>query len=169
MLCSRPRFAVRLLNTAFISHNCVRNIAYGNDNPRQVLDMYLPERPSVSCVDSTQPDAASVDISHVSACQPHLAPVVVFVHGGAWSWGHKWQYARVGRQFAKRGAVCAVVNYRVYPEGTNSTKKRKLNQALHNGPFLSNPFCYRLNSLILMNAHRVLCVACAALQAMWRT
>lgn len=45
-------------------------------------------------------------------------PVLVFVHGGAWSFGHKWQYGLVGEYLASTlGVLVAVVNYRTYPMG----------------------------------------------------
>ena len=65
------------------------NIAYG-DESQQRLDLYLPER-------------------RVGA------PLVLFLHGGAWSMGDKAQYALVGDQLARNGAVTALVNYRLSP------------------------------------------------------
>lgn len=45
-------------------------------------------------------------------------PVLIFVHGGAWSFGHKWQYGLVGEYLASSlGFLVAVVNYRTYPTG----------------------------------------------------
>jgi acetyl esterase/lipase len=35
-------------------------------------------------------------------------PVLVFMHGGAWSFGHKWQYALVGECLGAQGFVVAV-------------------------------------------------------------
>lgn len=69
--------------------------SYG-PHARHTLDLY-----GVSAVDSTQ-----------------KRPVVVFVHGGAWSFGHKWQYALVGEFLAAQGALVAVVNYRTFPTGS---------------------------------------------------
>lgn len=45
-------------------------------------------------------------------------PVIVFMHGGAWSFGHKWQYALVGEYLATQGFLVAVVNYRTFPAGS---------------------------------------------------
>jgi acetyl esterase/lipase len=45
-------------------------------------------------------------------------PVLVFMHGGAWSFGHKWQYALVGEYLAAQGFVVAVLNYRTFPRGS---------------------------------------------------
>lgn len=48
------------------------------------------------------------------------APLVMFIHGGAWKLGDKRQtpriYANVGRAIARAGFGCAVINYRLTPE-----------------------------------------------------
>lgn len=43
------------------------------------------------------------------------APVLMFVHGGGWSTGHKGLYGYIGRTFAERGYVTVVPNYRLSP------------------------------------------------------
>ncbi|KAF4029235.1 alpha/beta hydrolase fold [Phytophthora infestans] len=45
-------------------------------------------------------------------------PVLVFMHGGAWSFGHKWQYALVGEYLATQGFLVAVLDYRTFPYGS---------------------------------------------------
>ena len=45
-------------------------------------------------------------------------PVLVFLHGGAWSYGHKWQYALVGQYLATHGFLVAIVSYRTFPHGS---------------------------------------------------
>ncbi|RLN65708.1 hypothetical protein BBJ28_00006345 [Nothophytophthora sp. Chile5] len=47
-----------------------------------------------------------------------LKPVLVFVHGGAWAFGHKWQYGLVGEYLATQGILVAVINYRTFPTGS---------------------------------------------------
>lgn len=44
------------------------------------------------------------------------APVVIFVHGGAFQEGDKNDYASVGRGLAREGLVSVVVSYRLYPD-----------------------------------------------------
>ena len=45
-------------------------------------------------------------------------PAIVFVHGGAWSWGHKFHYTTLCQTLASAvGAVVVNVNYSVYPNG----------------------------------------------------
>jgi acetyl esterase/lipase len=40
-------------------------------------------------------------------------PVVVFIHGGTWMTGDKNLYADLGRNFAGKGIVTAIINYRL--------------------------------------------------------
>lgn len=67
-----------------------RDIAYGK-NPRQKLDLYLP-------------DGAQ------------RAPVIVFFYGGSWQYGSKDDYRFLGQAFAEKGFITAVADYRLYPE-----------------------------------------------------
>ncbi|MDB6098483.1 MAG: hypothetical protein JWN58_1186 [Gammaproteobacteria bacterium] len=68
------------------------DIAYGAD-PQQQLDVYVPEKP---------------------AGAPR--PVVVFWHGGRWSFGDKAEYRFVGAALAESGYLAVVANYRHYPQ-----------------------------------------------------
>lgn len=44
------------------------------------------------------------------------APVVLFLHGGAWDSGRKSQYAFVGDALATAGFVAVIPDYRLYPQ-----------------------------------------------------
>jgi len=44
------------------------------------------------------------------------APVLLFIHGGAWQRGDKLLYAYLGRAFASRGFTTVIINYRLTPE-----------------------------------------------------
>lgn len=76
------------------------NAVYG-PHPRNTVDVYGVER----------------DPTSSPTLQQEKKPVLVFVHGGAWSFGHKWQYGLVGEYLSTFGFVVAVVNYRTYPSG----------------------------------------------------
>lgn len=67
------------------------DIAYA-DGERKKLDVYRPEN-------MTGP-----------------APVVMFVYGGAWQAGARWEYEFVGRAFAAAGYVTVIPDYRLFPE-----------------------------------------------------
>jgi acetyl esterase/lipase len=68
------------------------NIAYGS-GPQHRLDVYVP---------------------NTLAVRP--APLVVFWHGGRWSFGDKADYRFVGAALAELGYVTVAANYRHYPE-----------------------------------------------------
>ena len=71
-----------------------RDLAYGSD-PRQMLDVYAPER--------------ARDL-----------PVMIFVHGGAFVRGDKdqtpWLYSNVCIEFARQGFIACNVEYRLAPD-----------------------------------------------------
>jgi acetyl esterase/lipase len=45
-----------------------------------------------------------------------LAPVVMFIYGGAWRAGDKFEYEFAGRALAAAGFVTVIADYRLYPE-----------------------------------------------------
>jgi acetyl esterase/lipase len=69
----------------------VTDLPYG-DNPRQTLDLYLPQ----------------------GAASP--APLLVWFYGGAWDSGDKAHYAFVARRFTDLGYAVAIPDYRLVPE-----------------------------------------------------
>lgn len=70
-----------------------KDVAYGS-LPEQTLDIYLP---------SDQKGENS-------------RPVLIFLHGGAWHTGSKNEYLFVGDQFARRGIITVIPDFRLYPE-----------------------------------------------------
>ncbi|XP_010549954.1 PREDICTED: probable isoprenylcysteine alpha-carbonyl methylesterase ICMEL2 [Tarenaya hassleriana] len=89
----------------FFSSNVRRSIVYG-DQPRNRLDLYLPEHN-----DSPK-------------------PVVVFVTGGAWIIGYKAWGSLLGLQLAEREVIVACVDYRNFPQGTISDMVRDASQGI---------------------------------------
>jgi acetyl esterase/lipase len=67
------------------------NIAYA-DGSGMRLDVYRPEK------------------------QNGPAPVIMFIYGGGWAAGDKFEYEFAGRAFAAAGYVTVVGDYRKYPE-----------------------------------------------------
>ena len=65
--------------------------AYG-DQPRQTLDVYAPRQ--------------------ISAARP----IAVFLYGGGWEKGRKWDYGWVGQALAAKGFVVVLPDYRLYPD-----------------------------------------------------
>lgn len=62
------------------------------DGPRKKLDIYQPK-------DATGP-----------------APVVMFIYGGSWRAGDKFEYEFAGRALAASGFVTVIADYRLWPE-----------------------------------------------------
>lgn len=69
-----------------------KNIAYveGAATPKQQLDLYLPK--------------GKADY-----------PVMVFLHGGFWSYGDRGQYGALGEGFARQGVGVVIPSYRLAP------------------------------------------------------
>lgn len=67
------------------------DVAYGAGD-RFKLDVYAPQNPD------------------------ELAPVIVFLYGGAWKQGSKADYPFVGHAFASRGFVTVIPDYRLVPD-----------------------------------------------------
>jgi hypothetical protein len=97
----------------------IRNIEYGKGSRyRNVLDVYLP-RPH-NPIYGKKPN--KYDDNGV--------PVVVFVSGGAWIIGYKLWSALMGREFARRGYVVIVPDYRNFPQGNIEDMMEDLREAL---------------------------------------
>ena len=90
--CSRAAFFAVNLPSVFGAYDRHPNLAYGDDAQHR-LDVYVP----------TSPAAAP-------------RPVVVFWHGGRWSFGDKSDYRFVGAALAELGCVAVLPNYRHYPQ-----------------------------------------------------
>jgi len=68
-----------------------RDVRY-DDGERCVMDIYVPE-----------------GLSGASA------PVALFVHGGVWASGEKWQFSPMATALAREGIICCVATYSLYP------------------------------------------------------
>lgn len=96
----------------------IRNIEYGKGlRYRNVLDVYLP-RPHNPIYGKKQTK------------YDNGVPVVVFVSGGAWIIGYKLWSALMGREFARRGYVVIVPDYRNFPQGNIVDMMEDLKEAL---------------------------------------
>jgi len=99
-------------DTRFINKTKIlKNIAYGS-SPQQVMDVYLPAK-------------ASADQTPV--------PLIVMVHGGAWTTGDKNHAAVVKNKVAywsKQNWVFISLNYRLVPEVTLQQQTQDIAQAL---------------------------------------
>ncbi|EFJ08258.1 hypothetical protein SELMODRAFT_170246 [Selaginella moellendorffii] len=89
----------------YFSKRVHRSIVYG-DQPRNRLDLYLPEKTDGS------------------------KPAVAFVTGGAWIIGYKAWGALLGRQLVDRGVIVACIDYRNFPQGGISDMVADVSTAL---------------------------------------
>jgi acetyl esterase/lipase len=77
------------------SVRAIKDIPYAEGGRRRMLNLYLPNRPVQG------------------------APVLLQIHGGGWSIGHKSQQARpLLHYMAARGWVCVSINYRLSPQAS---------------------------------------------------
>lgn len=89
----------------------LKNIAYGDDS-QQMMDIYFPSKPHTD---------------------NNLAPIIVMVHGGAWSIGDKNNAAVVKNKvdyWGKRGWLLISVNYRLVPTATVQQQTQDISNAL---------------------------------------
>jgi prenylcysteine alpha-carboxyl methylesterase len=88
----------QLLKYWFLDSRILRNVEFGKGAKlRNVMDIYLPHSPS--------------------SPSQELAPVVIFVSGGAWIIGYKLWSALVARGLATLGMLVVVPDYRNFPQG----------------------------------------------------
>jgi acetyl esterase/lipase len=90
--CGRLAFMAANVPATFGAYQRRPNVSYGTDAQHR-LDVYLPE------LESAEP-----------------RPLVVFWHGGRWSFGDKADYRFVGAAMAELGLVAVLPNYRHYPD-----------------------------------------------------
>lgn len=90
--CSRVEFFAANFPAFFGSYTRHADIAYGAD-AKQRLDVYVP---------------------NATAGAPRA--IVLFWHGGRWSYGDKSDYRFVGAALAELGCTAVLPNYRHYPE-----------------------------------------------------
>ena len=112
LLCFNPSaysndFATHLLSKT----KALKNIAYGS-HPQQAMDVYFPTQP---LTDKTP------------------APLIVMVHGGAWTIGDKNKAAVVKNKVdysSKQGWVFISINYRLVPDVTVQQQTQDIAEAL---------------------------------------
>jgi acetyl esterase/lipase len=90
--CSRAEFFAVNFPAVFGPYLRHADLAYGED-AQQRLDVYVPDSPGLAA-----------------------RALVVFWHGGRWSFGDKSDYRFVGAALASLGYVAVLANYRHYPE-----------------------------------------------------
>ena len=112
LLCLNPSTHANLFNIQTTAKmNSLKNVAYGH-HPEQIMDIYFPSKP-------------------LAEKQP--APLIVMVHGGAWSIGDKNNTAVVKNKveyWGKRGWIFISINYRLLPDATVQQQTQDVAAAL---------------------------------------
>lgn len=90
----------------------------------KIVQQFLDNSPAAQATQSLdQPYGPAalqkLDVYHHPLPHNNLRPVVLFVHGGAWSHGSKEIFRMVGKQFRKEGFVGVNMNYRRYPNSAS--------------------------------------------------
>ncbi|KAG0150104.1 hypothetical protein CROQUDRAFT_652793 [Cronartium quercuum f. sp. fusiforme G11] len=105
------------------------NIAYNtNGNTTKRLDVYVPPEWSSTYANRPYEDGLEADHSHVPSSA--LAPVIVFVHPGGWSFTHKGFYIQLALRLRRLGFCVIVPNFTQFPEGRCDEAVRDLRKAL---------------------------------------
>lgn len=118
--CGRVAFMAANAPAVFGAYQRHVNIAYGA-GPQHRLDVYVPDKPVLV-----------------------PRPLVVFWHGGRWSFGDKADYRFVGAALTELGYVAVLPNYRHYPEVKmpgfmDDAARAALWAAAHCGEFGTDP------------------------------
>ena len=136
-----------------------RNVRYA-DSPRAVMDVYLPRGVSLADEFALDADGRVVDAVATKAsvetsgfpekknkndsydsddglerALESLAtkpdhPVALFIHGGVWAVGEKWQFAPMAHRLAEEGVVTCVATYSLFPQATAPRMWEEVSDAL---------------------------------------
>lgn len=133
-------FGLRMYHAYYLAPDRTRDVvldlAYG-PMPRNRMDFYPRPGTRVRLWDGREDGVREVEdvedsttallqASTSSSPTGGRAPLVVFIHGGAWSSGGKHQYCTLARALQRRGVAVAVANYTLYPAGTVQQMVRDL-------------------------------------------
>lgn len=119
----QTRFSIRLLDAKrqadrfYASYSGItKDIPYG-ESKAEKLDVYRPQ-------DSAQkPEGSRLDLES-------LYPVLIWVHGGAWSSGSKELYSLVAQRLMPLGIVTVIPGYTLYPSATYDIQTREVAQVV---------------------------------------
>jgi acetyl esterase/lipase len=83
--------------------------------PGAVLQLLARQAPGTSLGVRYAPDTHCTLDVYGQSSDPK--PIVVWVHGGVWSFSRRWYYRLFAEEMASRGICCVVPGYSYYPEG----------------------------------------------------
>ena len=114
-----------------------RDVRYA-DAPRAVMDIYLPRGVSIDdaaravseTVSETVSESTTATTPRDSSPADDKLPVALFVHGGVWAVGEKWQFAPMASRLAEEGVVTCVATYTLFPKARADTMWREVSDAI---------------------------------------
>jgi acetyl esterase/lipase len=62
--------------------------------------------------------SGTLDVFYNKKDTSNLKPVVIFVHGGAWIFGNKYEYSKIGSLLVREDYVGVLPNYVLFPRGS---------------------------------------------------
>lgn len=86
-----------------------------NEPRRNRLDLYLPAAAPVGAAGATPAAGGTPHTGGPAASAAKPAPMVMFVHGGAWTGGNKEFGAWLAHALVQRGIACACINTQLFP------------------------------------------------------
>lgn len=118
----------------------VRDVRYAGAE-RAVMDIYLPRGAALSDEVAGAPGAAAAADGRVTRnggggvvrardADGEGLPVALFVHGGVWAVGEKWQFAPMASRLAEEGVVACVATYTLFPQANAKTMWREVSDAI---------------------------------------
>jgi len=105
-----------------------KDFKYGEDE-RQKFDVYLPPARSIRRGKKDDYDDDEYEEREEEAENVRV-PMAVFVHGGVWASGERWQFAPLAHRLAEEGIVAAVISYSLYPEKSAKAQAEEVLKAL---------------------------------------
>jgi acetyl esterase/lipase len=106
---SRCRASVRLLLALLLAAAPAAAQSSANVDAEPVVTL----RSNIVFTPAAWPEPLAADLYRPVACLP--CPVVMLVHGGGWTGGHRQQMARIARSIAASGYAAFTVDYRLAP------------------------------------------------------
>ena len=106
-----------------------KDFKYGEDE-RQKFDVYLPPARSIRRGKKDDYDDDDEYEEREEEAENVRVPMAVFVHGGVWASGERWQFAPLAHRLAEEGIVTAVISYSLYPEKSAKAQAEEVLKAL---------------------------------------
>jgi acetyl esterase/lipase len=112
--CGDVALLVANVPATFGAYHRTKDVAYG-DKGRQLLDVYVPRGVMDAVAKPAGARPGEKQAGAATGAPSAGRPVVVFWHGGYWSFGDKADYKFVGAVLAEHGFVTVLPDYRLYP------------------------------------------------------